>query len=69
MTCHERPAPEPLKDYVRCIRVMVEPTQEKYAARILPCGCPELFIHASEADMDATAQQPKNKRDVCSTDR
>ncbi len=56
MICYEHPAPEPLKEYVRCIRVMVEPTQEKYAARILPCGCPELFIHASEADMDATAR-------------
>ena len=50
-TCHELPAPEPLKEYVRCIRVMeVEPTaQEINPARMLPCGCPELFIHASDA--------------------
>lgn len=51
-TIHERPAPEPLKEYVRCIRVIgVEPTApEPRAARMLPCGCPELFIHASDAN-------------------
>lgn len=50
MICHERPAPEPLKEYVRCIRVIeAEPEQERSATRILPCGCPELFIHASDA--------------------
>ena len=49
-TCHELPAPEPLKDYVRCIRVMVEPTTpETSPARMLPCGCPELVIHAGDA--------------------
>jgi len=50
MICHERPAPEPLREYVRCIRVMVEPsTPEPSPARVLPCGCPELVIHASDA--------------------
>ncbi len=49
-TCHELPAHEALKDYVRCIRVMeVEPTaQEINPARVLPCGCPELVIHAGD---------------------
>ncbi len=51
MTYHERPAPEPLRDYVRCIRVIeVEPTApEPSPARMLPCGCPELVIHAGDA--------------------
>ncbi len=50
MTCYERPAPEPLKEYVRCIRVMVEPTTpETSPARMLPCGCPELVLHAGDA--------------------
>lgn len=53
MTCHEQPPPEALREYVRCIRVIeVEPTQETSAARILPCGCPELFIHTNDPCMD-----------------
>ena len=50
-TIVEHPAPEPLKDYVRCIRVMeVEPTApETRPVRMLPCGCPELVIHAGDA--------------------
>lgn len=48
-SCHEHPAPEPLREYVRCIRVMEAGTSERRPARMLPCGCPELFIHASEA--------------------
>ena len=49
-TIHEYPAPEPLKEYVRCIRVIeAEPSApEPSPARMLPCGCPELFLHASE---------------------
>lgn len=48
---HEYPAPEPLKEYVRCIRVIeAEPTApETSPARMLPCGCPELVIHAGDA--------------------
>lgn len=51
MICREHPPPEPLKDYVRCIRVIeVEPTApETSPARMMPCGCPELVIHASDA--------------------
>ena len=50
-TIIERPAPEPLKEYVRCIRVIeAEPTApETSPARMLPCGCPELVIHAGDA--------------------
>ena len=50
-TCHEYPAPEPLKEYVRCIRVIeADPTApETSPARMLPCGCPELVIYAGDA--------------------
>ena len=50
-TIVEHPAPEPLKEYVRCIRVIeAEPTvPETSPARVLPCGCPELVIHAGDA--------------------
>lgn len=49
-TIVEHPAPEELKEYVRCIRVMVQPTTpEPSPARMLPCGCPELVIHAGDA--------------------
>lgn len=50
-TIVEHPAPEPLKEYVRCIRVIeVEPsTPETSSARMLPCGCSELVIHAGDA--------------------
>lgn len=60
---HELPAPEPLKDYVRCVRVIeVEPTApETSPARMLPCGCPELFIHASEPDVNATARSDEHE--------
>ena len=60
-TIIELPAPEPLKDYVRCIRVIEAITPESSPARMLPCGCPELFIHASEPDMDATARSAEHE--------
>lgn len=47
--CYELPPPEGLEEYVRCIRIEEPDAQEGRAARMLPCGCPELVIRASES--------------------
>ncbi|MBL0128450.1 MAG: AraC family transcriptional regulator [Flavobacteriales bacterium] len=62
MTYLEQPAPEPLRDYVRCIRVIeAAPTEERRPAPVLPCGCPELLIRASSPDMDATTRTTEHQ--------
>lgn len=63
MICHEHPPPEALKEYVRCIRVIEDEPggPETRVARTLPCGCPELFIHASEPEMDAATRSAEHE--------